>query len=85
MDKRHYIGNIEFDSDTMRVLIDGQQYSFNLQSISKVLFCAKNEDREKYSISPAGYGVHWSTLDEDLSIDGLLSAYHKMLEMKKSA
>jgi len=29
-------------------------------------------ERAKFEISGAGYGVHWSDLDEDIGIEGLL-------------
>mgnify|MGYP006293266545 CR=1 FL=1 len=28
--------------------------------------------RETIEVSPAGYGLHWPLVDEDLSIDGIL-------------
>jgi len=33
---------------------------------------ASEVDRKIYRIAPSGYGIHWLTLDEDLSIQGLL-------------
>jgi hypothetical protein len=28
--------------------------------------------RDTIEVSPAGYGLHWPLVDEDLSIDGIL-------------
>lgn len=39
---------------------------------SNRIACAKIEDRVKCELSPGGYGIHWPTLDEDLSVGGLL-------------
>jgi hypothetical protein len=33
-----------------------------------------DHERNEFKISPSGYGIHWSLLDEDLSINGLLKA-----------
>nr|WP_253276482.1 DUF2442 domain-containing protein [Synechococcus sp. PCC 6312] len=30
-----------------------------------------------YQVSPAGYGIHWPLIDEDLSINGLLRIAQK--------
>jgi hypothetical protein len=37
---------------------------------------ATQEQRENLEISPAGYGIHWPDVDEDLSIDGLIGVSH---------
>jgi hypothetical protein len=39
---------------------------------SPVLAAAAAEDRHRAELSPGGYGIHWPTLDEDLSIGGLV-------------
>ena len=33
---------------------------------------ASRADLEHFEISPGGYGIHWSALDEDLSVKGFL-------------
>ncbi len=37
---------------------------------------ATPEQRANFEVSPAGYGVHWPDVDEDLSIDGLIGIKH---------
>ena len=37
---------------------------------------ASQENKERFEISPAGYGIHWPDVDEDLSIDGLIGTKH---------
>ena len=44
-----------------------------------------DEERNTYEISPSGYGIHWSLIDEDLSIDGLLEIVHNQAKKRKSA
>jgi hypothetical protein len=49
---------------------------FDLERISKRLFNASQLEREKFEISPSGYGIHWPLIDEDLSVDGLIGIKH---------
>jgi hypothetical protein len=39
---------------------------------SPIFAAASAEDRRRAELSPGGYGIHWPTLDEDLSIGGLV-------------
>ncbi|MFH0725507.1 MAG: DUF2442 domain-containing protein [Pseudomonadota bacterium] len=36
-------------------------------------------------MSPSGCGIHWSILDEDISIDGLMGISHAPQWQRKSA
>ena len=85
MTKYHNIQKVVFKSDHLFLKVDGKEYIFQLSDISKKLANASDIEREKYEISPSGYGLHWPLLDEDLSIDGLLGIKHapsKMREME---
>jgi hypothetical protein len=70
--KYHKIGRIYFKDDKMFLLIDGKEHVFQISQISEKLLHANKIEREKYEISPSGYGIHWPLIDEDISIDGLL-------------
>lgn len=72
MNKFHSIDKLEFKGNMVTIQIDGKVYGFTLSDISRKLAAASAIEREKYEISPSGYGIHWPMLDEDLSIDGLL-------------
>ena len=80
MDK---VQQIEFKNDKMYLKIDNKEYVFQIKDISKKLLNASNIEREKYEISPSGYGIHWPLLDEDLSIDGLLGIKHAPPQAKE--
>ena len=69
---RHKIKNIKFIDDRFSVVIDGNNYSFDIKSISNKLLNATQSVRNNYRISPSGYGINWPLLDEDISIDGLI-------------
>ena len=52
--------------------IDELKYNIDQNQVSKKLLHATAEERNKYEISPSNYGIHWSMIDEDLSIERLL-------------
>jgi hypothetical protein len=71
MQKTHQVQHIEFKENKMYLIVDDQEYTFLLEKILKKLFNASDPERAHYKISPSGYGIHWLSLDEDLSVDGL--------------
>jgi hypothetical protein len=77
MKKVHNIEKIQFSGKEMILLVDGNKYIFQLNKISKKLAGASQVEKEKFKISPSGYGIHWPLIDEDLSIDGLLGIRHE--------
>jgi hypothetical protein len=72
MSKQHTVESIAFEADWMILAVDGQIYRLPLAQVSERLAQASETDRKIYHIAPSAYGVHWPTLDEDLSINGLL-------------
>ena len=64
---------VEFDDDMMHVsLVDGRVISVPLVWFPR-LSGATTSQRENYEISPAGIGIHWPDIDEDLSVAGLMA------------
>lgn len=76
MNKMHNVHKIYFRENRMFLHVDEREYVFELERISKRLFNASQLEREKFEISPSGYGIHWPLIDEDLSIDGLIGIKH---------
>lgn len=72
MDKLYDISEVYFSDEFLTMKIDNQEYKFAIKEISGKLSKADSIERQKFIISPSGYGIHWPTLDEDLSINGLL-------------
>ena len=63
---------LRFDADTMWVeLADGRQLGVPLAYFPRLLR-ATPEQRETYTISGGGTGLHWDGLDEDISVPSLL-------------
>ncbi len=83
MTKYHDISKIHFTTDEMLVTIDGKDYKFKLTDISPILEKASDTNRNNFELSPSGYGIHWPSIDEDLSIDGLLGIHHKSPRRQK--
>ena len=68
----HNIEPISFEQDLICLRIDGQLIKLPLSKLSKKLEIANDIQRNLYTISPSGYGIHWPLIDEDLSVDSLL-------------
>lgn len=63
---------LHFDQDTMWVdLADGRQLGVPLTYFPRLLK-ATPAQRDDYTISGGGTGLHWDDLDEDISVAGLL-------------
>ena len=78
MKKLHEIEKVVFSNDKILLVVDGAEYSFDLFKISTRLARADRNERENFQVSPCGYGIHWPLIDEDLSIDGLVSNARKL-------
>jgi hypothetical protein len=66
------VANVAFSADSLSVsLMDGRTISVPLAWYPKLLH-ATEEQRKKWEIAGAGYGIHWPDLDEDVSTEGLL-------------
>jgi hypothetical protein len=72
MEKVYNKIDVRFENDYLILLVDNQLIKLKLADISNKLAHATDRERNSYSITPSGYGIHWNLLDEDLSINGLL-------------
>ena len=68
----HKIKFIHFEKGFMILTVDAATYKIKLSDVSSKLAKASDHIRNDFRISASGYGIHWSQIDEDLSIDGLL-------------
>lgn len=84
MKKYHEIGKVFFRERKLIIMIDGQEYVFLLSQISERLTQASEIERNRYQVSPSGYGIHWPLIDEDLSIDSLLGITHMPSQERKA-
>ena len=68
----HNIETISFEQEMICLKVDGHLIKLPLSKVSKKLESASDIQRNLYTISPSGYGIHWPLIDEDLSVDALL-------------
>lgn len=80
MRKHHDVSNVRFKGDVLTMNVDGRDIRLAPESLPKSLREASEEDRGRFEVSPSGYGIHWPSLDEDLSIDGILGIKHVIPE-----
>lgn len=59
------------DAELTVVLADGRRITVPLAWFPRLLN-ASPEDRSNFELLGDGQGVHWPSLDEDISVDGLL-------------
>jgi len=69
----HNITSIQFKGDMLQIMADGRMLLCDLNKLSSRLLQANDAERNNYVISPSGYGIHWPSLDEDISVHALLS------------
>lgn len=74
--RAHDIQSIVLREDRLVLTVDGRVHTVPLAEVSARLAAASPAERERFEVSPSGYGIHWPLLDEDLSIDGLLGVVH---------
>jgi len=72
MQKLHEISELKFKKNILELKVDGSLFSVDINKISPILAKANDKQRNNFTISPAGYGINWPDLDEDLSIEGLI-------------
>ncbi|MBK7930894.1 MAG: DUF2442 domain-containing protein [Bryobacterales bacterium] len=66
------VRDVHVSEDTLGVdLMDGRTIIVPLVWYPRLLE-ATAEQRSRWTISGAGYGIHWPDVDEDLSTEGLL-------------
>ncbi len=66
------VRDVHFTEDTLAVdLADGRTIIVPLTWYPRLLE-ATREQRSRWRLSGAGYGIHWPDIDEDLSTEGLL-------------
>lgn len=64
--------SVVFDDDRMWIdLVDGRQLGVPLAYFPRLLK-ASAQQREQYTLSGGGVGLHWEALDEDISVSALL-------------
>jgi hypothetical protein len=65
--------DVRVTEDTLSVdLSDGRTISVPLEWFPRLLH-AKPKERNNWRLIGRGYGIHWEDIDEDISVEGLLT------------
>lgn len=67
------IEDFTIDSTALSFRAGGIRYSYSLSEISPRLAEASDAERSDYRFSSSGYGIHWESIDEDLSLVSLIN------------
>ncbi|QWR77086.1 DUF2442 domain-containing protein [Candidatus Magnetomonas plexicatena] len=68
-----YAENITVTEDTLSVdLSDGRTIFVPLEWFPRLCY-ASEAQRNNWRLISKGYGIHWADIDEDISVEGLLS------------
>jgi hypothetical protein len=65
---------IEATPDALISILASGSVSIPWERCSDRLAGASRIERNRAEVSPSGYGIHWSSIDEDLAAGTLLSA-----------
>jgi len=74
MNKHHEVSNIRFEENFIIMTVDGAEYRIDLREHSPQLAARDERTKMNFRISPAGYGLHWPEIDEDLSIEAMIKS-----------
>ena len=82
---KHQVEAITFNGTSMKLRVDARDYKVDLAALSESLLKATEVQRMTYRVSPAGYGIHWPLIDEDLTVDGIIKAAAPTGRLEKRA
>lgn len=69
----HQICDIKINKETLIIFSDSGEFYFNLRELSPLLKNASDLELNNYQVSPSKYGIHWKLLDEDISLQALIT------------
>jgi hypothetical protein len=72
MKKYHEVSNVRFDETFILMTVDEVDYRIDLKEHSPRLAAEDERTKMNFIISPAGCGLHWPAIDEDLSIGAMI-------------
>ena len=71
------IHHVTFSGDSMSVSFSDERSVAVPLSFFPRLRAASSAEREQWQLIGRGLGVHWESLDEDLSVENILLAYSR--------
>jgi len=77
MKKLHEVSDVHIAGTRMSLVVDEQALEVDLSLLSNRLASASEMERRIVEVSPAGYGMHWPLIDEDITINGIINQARK--------
>ena len=71
------IHHVTFSADSMSVSFSDERSVAVPLSAFPRLCAASSAEREQWQLIGRGLGIHWESLDEDLSVENILLAYSR--------
>jgi len=68
----HDVSWVWTDTTHLYLTVDGRSYRIRWTDCSPRLLAAGDWQRQRFDVSPSGYGIHWPEIDEDLAISPLI-------------
>ncbi len=68
------INNLIFKDCSLLMSVNSKNYKNDLNELSVKLLHASSQERNAYSISNSGYGIHWPLIDEDISVHAIVNS-----------
>jgi hypothetical protein len=68
---------IEATDRELIIRVAGADIRIRWEDCSPKLASASPQQRTEAELSPGGYGIRWSSIDEDLAVGALISAIQK--------
>lgn len=73
MEKLYDVSEVALQGYSLSFKVNGIPVTCNLAKVSKTLAQATPEQVAEMIVDPVGVGFHWPALDEDLSVNGILT------------
>lgn len=70
--REYQIQKVEFQEDYLRIVTADFELKVAFEDLSERLKKASSLERQIFTVSPSGYGIHWPLIDEDLAIDAII-------------
>jgi hypothetical protein len=70
--REYQIQKVEFQDDNLLIVTVDFELKVPFEYLSERLKKASHLERQIFTVSPSGYGIHWPLIDEDLAIDAII-------------
>lgn len=69
----HQINEININNETLIIISESGEFYFNICNLSPKLKNASDLELNTYQVSPSKYEIHWKLINEDISLQALIT------------